>query len=163
MNSFRYIYYLTKAEGLGPVRIRKLIDFFGEPENIFSASYEELVKVDGVNRKTVESIASLKNNLDPVEKEYSALEKKLGKLKINVITYVDKDYPELLKKIYDPPVILYTRGKISGTGINDFFILVFEPYLSIKHYGSNVASLDGTHCTENRIPFDVFLYLAFFP
>jgi DNA processing protein len=143
MESFRYIYYLTKAEGLGPVRIRKLIDFFGEPENIFSASCEELAKVDGVNRKTVESIVSLKKNIHAVEKEFSSLARRMGKLKINVITYVDEDYPELLKKIYDPPVILYTRGKVPGTGINDFFMnsLAIVGTRSPTEYGRKAAEM----------------------
>jgi DNA processing protein len=121
MEDFRYIYYLTKAEGLGPVRIRKLIDFFGEPENIFKASIGELVNIDGINRKTADSLKLLKEKISSIEGEYLKLEKKIERLNIRVITCLNEDYPVLLKKIYDPPVILYLRGRLSASRVDDIF------------------------------------------
>lgn len=113
MNNFRGIFYLTRTEGLGSVRIKKLLDVFKEPENIFAASAKELSGVDGITEKNIRSLHAFKKNRAGIEAQLDQLEKKLEKHQIGVITYDDSDYPDLLKRIYDPPMILYFRGKLS--------------------------------------------------
>lgn len=119
MEDFRYLYYLTKASGLGPVRIRRLLDKYKDPKRIFGMSLSELRSVDGINNKIAGSVLSVRKNICEVEKEFLALEKKLERLKIGVLTYTDSDYPDILRKIYDPPIILYLKGKLSSDNISE--------------------------------------------
>jgi DNA processing protein len=121
MDNFKYIYFLTKAEGLGAVRIKKLIDVFKEPEIIFKASYNELVNIDGISHNIARAIRRQYADSDKLEKEFGFLQKKLDKLNIKISLYTDKDYPYLLKKIYDPPVILYYKGNVKD-GLNNELI-----------------------------------------
>ncbi|RPI17075.1 MAG: DNA-protecting protein DprA [Ignavibacteriae bacterium] len=118
MDDFKYIYFLTKAEGLGAVRTKKLIDVFKDPEIIFKASYNELVNVDGISHNIAKAIRRQYANTDKLESDFELLLKKIDKLNIRVSVYTDKDYPNLLKKIYDPPVILYYKG-CANDGLNN--------------------------------------------
>lgn len=111
MQDFRYLYYLTGVEGLGPVRIKKLLEHFGSSEEIFSAGVKELTAIDGFSTKTADSILSSRNDVDKLEKKYDELLKRCVKDDINVVTISDDTYPALLKEIYDPPLILYYKCK----------------------------------------------------
>ena len=83
------------------------MDRYGAPANIFSAPLEALLR-DGLKPDTV---AQLKNTeiLTKAEAEIERLEA----LGANVITLADENYPELLKEIYDPPIVLYVKGDLS--------------------------------------------------
>ncbi len=140
MSNFRNIYYLTKIEGLGPVRIKKLLDVFKCPEAVFDASAKELTNVEGINEKIIRSIHNIKKNCDEIDAQIKLLEKKMERLKIGAITYSDTDYPNLLKKIFDPPVILYFRGENSNAILNNMehsigIVGTRNPTL----YGKNIA------------------------
>jgi DNA processing protein len=113
MNDFESIFYLTKIDGLGSVRIKKLLEHFKEPENIFEASARELSGVDGFSEKLIRSLRGVKKNKKSLGDKFCEIERKMEKLKIGAVTYSDKEYPDLLRKIYDPPVILYYRGVLS--------------------------------------------------
>lgn len=114
MKDFKYIYFLSKADGLGSVRLKKLLDKFGEAENILEASEKELIGVEGINIKTARLILNIKKETDKLEKDFALLEMKMEKIGIGAVSINDKDYPHLLKKIYDPPPILYFKGKNSN-------------------------------------------------
>ena len=116
--NFKYTYFLTKAEGLGSVRLKKLIEKFGGAKNVFDSSVKELAEVEGISKKLAESVLHLKRDGDNLENDFSTLQKKMEKMSIGAITYSDEDYPELLKKIYDPPMIMYFKGKSSGKILN---------------------------------------------
>jgi DNA processing protein len=111
MEDFKYIYFLTKADGLGSVRLKRLLDKFGEARNILEASEKELINVEGINVKTARPILDIGKNSDKFEKDFALLEKKMEKTGAGAVTINDKDYPHLLKKIYDPPAVLYYKGK----------------------------------------------------
>ena len=119
MTDLKSIYYLSKVEGLGSVRLKKLLDIFKEPEEIFEATTRELSKADGINEKIIRSIHSVKKNNKKFEAEFNFLEKKMDKRNIGTLIYTDPDYPSILKKIYDPPVILYYKGVMSGEILNN--------------------------------------------
>jgi DNA processing protein len=111
MNSdFKYLYFLIKVEGLGSVRIKRLLDRFGSAENTFNASAIELAGVENISAKTANLILNAPANFDELEEGYNVLQQKLEKLKIGVLDLTGDDYPDLLKRIYDPPILLYYRG-----------------------------------------------------
>lgn len=61
---------------------------------------------------------------------------------IEIITYFDKDYPNLLKEIYDPPLILYGKGERK---------LLSAP-LKLAVVGSRQATNYGKMAIENLFP-----------
>jgi len=93
-------------EKIGPQRIKRLLNYFGNLENAWKADELELMRA-GLDENIIKEFCSQRITINP--------DKELKKLKphgINVITILDENYPRLLKEIYDPPSILYVRGKI---------------------------------------------------
>ena len=114
MKDFRYLYYLINTERLGPARIKKLIDAFGSAEAVFSQGFEQLTETEGIDEILAKAILKQKKNMNTLTNDYEELIRKIGKLECNVLSYEDESYPGLLKTIYDPPVILYYKGKLNS-------------------------------------------------
>lgn len=112
MKDFKYLYFLTRVDGLGSVRVKRLIDKFKSAENVFGASAIELAEVENISIKTADEVLKTRQAFNELENEYLELAEKLEKLSIGVLTFHDDDYPLLLKKIYDPPALLYYRGNL---------------------------------------------------
>ena len=46
MKDLKHLYFLTKIDGLGTVRIKRLLDKFGSAENVFNANLVDLTEVE---------------------------------------------------------------------------------------------------------------------
>ncbi len=110
MKDLKHLYFLTKIDGLGSVRIKRLLDKFGTAENVFNVGYDELSEIENISRKTALSILDSVNSHIEFENDFDELLSNSEKLNIKILSLTDDDYPDLLKKIYDPPLILYVRG-----------------------------------------------------
>ena len=97
---------LSLTDGLGPARIKKLIEHFGTAERVFEASLTEL-EATGIRAVSAQSIATGKS-LELAQQECS----KAVDARARIISLSDPEYPSRLKEIYDPPVILFVRGSV---------------------------------------------------
>jgi excinuclease UvrABC nuclease subunit len=70
MKDLKYIYFLTRVDGLGTVRIKRLIDKFNTAENVFNASLIELAEVENISDKTALSILSSVNLHSDYEEQF---------------------------------------------------------------------------------------------
>ncbi len=107
------LYLLLSIEKVGSTRIRSLLQKFKNFNNIFVSSLNEIANIEGIGLELAKRIKLAKQNQDVIKKSLESQLKKLKKLNAEIITYWDKEYPSLLKKIYDPPLILYIKGKFS--------------------------------------------------
>jgi len=109
---------LLSIERIGPILFLNLLTRFSSIENIFSASPHELKKAGNIGNTLARRIIDAGKKLDDfriaTEKEIDVVTKLGGE----IITYFDEDYPQLLKQISSPPVILYTVGKIKEASEN---------------------------------------------
>ncbi|WP_337865816.1 DNA-processing protein DprA [Ignavibacterium sp.] len=105
------LYLLLSVDRIGPAKISSLLSKFKTFQNIFSVSNQELQEVEGISKELssrIRKIYSQRNSVKEfVEKELNLLKKIGGR----IVTVWDEDYPKLLKKIYDPPLLLYVKGK----------------------------------------------------
>lgn len=122
MIDFKYLYFLNKVEGLGTIRIKRLLETYGKAQNVFDLTVQDIIKIDGISHKTAESIVNFRKNFDNYEREYSKLSETMAKKDINAITIENENYPWLLSKIYDPPVILYYKGILKNNNFNETLI-----------------------------------------
>jgi DNA processing protein len=101
--------YLTliSAKGLGPRRIKVLLEHFGSALSILEADKQALAEVEGFGEVTIKALEEAKK-LDWAEKELGRAEK----LNIQLVHFESEDYPSPLKQIYDPPPLLYVRGTL---------------------------------------------------
>ncbi len=99
---------LIRADGVGPAIFAKLIKRFGSAERVLGASVSELAKTNGLGFKTAERIAATRDKFDPAPE--LELAQKLG---VWIINLDDERYPPVLRRIYDPPPVLYVKGSLS--------------------------------------------------
>jgi len=118
---------LIRADGVGPAIFGRLIKRFGTAERALGASVAELAKVNGLGFKTAERIAATRDKFDP--KPELELAHKLG---VYLINLDDERYPPVLKRIYDPPPVLYVKGSLTR-----------DDNLAISIVGSRRCSLYG--------------------
>lgn len=99
---------LNSVKGLGPVRIKKLLEVYHEPRNVFSSTSAELTCTGIVPPSCVAQLhsASLKDSA-------------AGQLELckqtgcRIITLADTDYPQYLREIYAPPPVLFVKGDLN--------------------------------------------------
>jgi len=99
---------LTLVPNIGPVQARILVDHFGDAAGIFKAkksSLDKLEGIGGVRASCIKTFAGFKR----AEEELAFIEK----YKIIPLFLTDDSYPKRLLNCYDPPTLLYYRGKAS--------------------------------------------------
>jgi len=98
---------LLRCDGIGPIAFARLLKYFGNIDDALGASAHRLEKVEGIGPKTAESICRSRDKFN-TDKEI-VLAEKLG---VWIINIEDSRYPAALKRIYDPPPILYVKGTL---------------------------------------------------
>jgi DNA processing protein len=96
-------------EGIGPVRVRSLIEALGSMQAVVEADEQELMRGKAVGPELARSIAKQRQTLDPAQEEATAEARGY-----RVVTFIDPGYPEPLKTIYDPPLALYIWGTLEA-------------------------------------------------
>jgi len=104
---------LNLIEGVGPVRVRQLLDHFGDAPAILRASKPALLQVRGIGEDTAASIAEWEKGVD-----LAGELKRIREYECRIVIASDDDYPHLLRQIYDPPLVLYVKGTLTGQDKN---------------------------------------------
>src|SRR5579862_1845975 len=97
---------LRMIPGLGTRKSGQLIESFGTPERIFRASRSELESA-GLPSSLAQSIASGCAFDEAVDQQ-----QKLTAAAVELVTMTDPRYPTGLLQIFDPPPMLFVRGRV---------------------------------------------------
>ncbi|OCL27074.1 DNA protecting protein DprA [Orenia metallireducens] len=135
-----YWIWLNKVKGLGPIKVKKLLDYFADAKGIWEASIEEITAAEGIGISLGKRIITSKDKFD-FEKEYISL----NKFGVKVVTLADKCYPKLLKEIYDSPPILYYKGDLSKINRPSLSVVGSRKYTT---YGKAIANKLSKRLTE---------------
>jgi len=100
---------LERIPRVGPLSIARLIAAFGTPRAAMEADAKEIQRRSGLNERLARSVVEFVIPRDEIAREMELLER----LEVTVITRWDPAYPAHLKEIYDPPALLFVRGRIS--------------------------------------------------
>lgn len=109
---------LWNTPGVGPYRLRNLLDRFQTATAVYKASVRELVEVGGIDQAMA---AIIKQQRDPSFAETQL--KMAEKLQVSIITFYDELYPPLLRKISDPPMILFCKGNLDRLALDGIAIV----------------------------------------
>jgi len=131
MDSREALVALNMLDGIGPVRVRQLLATFGDAASILKARRNQLLMVHGIGEDTAETIVSWEKNVD-----LAAELKRVAEFGCAVVIQDDPEYPELLKQIYDPPIVLYVKGKLLPKDKNSVAMVGSR---MTTHYGIEVA------------------------
>ena len=97
---------LTLVPGLGTRMAGKLLDRFRSPQAVFRASRTELEGA-GISGMVAQSIASGCSFEDALDQQH-----KMAETGAAVVARNDPRYPQMLREIFDPPVLLFARGRL---------------------------------------------------
>ena len=106
MSALKYWLWLTELPGLTNQTRLALLRHFPTPEDVYYADPEEVLLTEGITR---EQAILLEN------KNCAAADRILAdcqRLNVNILTLQDAGYPNRLRNIYDPPCLLYVRGRL---------------------------------------------------
>lgn len=132
MDKLKFWLALNAIPGLGARRARLLLGQFGNPQAVLESSCSELRRVPGIGPELTKKIVTWKKYID-LDKELRLIEK--HQLKVTVID--DSSYPKNLANIFDPPLILYVKGKFLP-----------RDWISVAIVGSRRPSLYGRRTAE---------------
>ncbi len=113
---------------------RDLISAFQKPERIYSADYRMLLET-GLLKPSMAKALTQARSLDAAHAVLQAC----AASNIHLITFDDALYPERLRNIPDPPLVLYTRGAIP----------LFDDLLCIAVVGTRRASSRALSVAES--------------
>ena len=122
---------LNLVEHVGPVRVRQLLEFFGDAPTILRASRQQLLQVRGIGEDTADAIANWEKTTD-----LAAELKRIADFGCRIVIQTDPEYPELLRQIYDPPIVLYAKGQLLPKDKNAVAMVGSR---MTTHYGIEVA------------------------
>jgi DNA processing protein len=108
MHNDIHLIALCSIPDIGPVTVRRLVSVFGSAEAVFKSGVKELTGVEGVGKKRAEAIKNFSG--------FSGIERNLKKLKnqgVKVIALDSDRYPEMLRNIQDPPLVIYMKGDMT--------------------------------------------------
>lgn len=106
-NELSALLQLLSVPGIGPVRVRALIGHFRSAAAVLSAPIQALCHVEGIERTLAENIHRA-NNKTIAQQQIELAERH----KCLLLTFWDDAFPDILKKIYDPPVLLFVKGEL---------------------------------------------------
>src|SRR3954451_20440126 len=107
MNATEACIALNMLPTVGPVRLRKLLEVFQEPQQILASKRSELRKVEGIGNEVADQISNWESTIDlPAELQ------RIRDFGATVITQQWPSYPRSLREIHAPPIVLYVWGEL---------------------------------------------------
>jgi DNA processing protein len=133
---------LNLVENLGFKKLERLLDAFQDTSRILKAKKSELLAIGGIDKDLAKKIAGLEK--EEISKELRIMEK-LGARAISIFS---DDYPENLKTIYSPPILLYVKGEIRKEDADAVAIVgTRQP----SHYGLSICDKLAGQLASNGI------------
>ena len=134
MANLKYFLWLTTRKGLRPEDPGLLLAHFGTPEAAYYAPEEEydLLGLPGAKKAELldKDLAGAEKILEDCDREG-----------IHIMTIQDADYPERLAQIYDPPCVLYWKGK--PLNLDERLAIAVVGTRSSTPYGEDLAGKLG--------------------
>lgn len=132
MNDKLYWIWLSLLFHYGSDKPNEILMHYETPEDFYKLTSEEMLSLGFLSEKEVKIIKAV--SLARAEKIINDCEK----LRIDIVTMGDELYPNRLKMIYGPPVVLYVKGDISG----------IDDDVAITIVGTRKASDYSAYATE---------------
>ena len=126
-----YWVWLSTRLGVANRDFPRLMLKYQNPYEIYTASAEELSEVEGVSKNTVLRLTD--KNLDKA----SSILEFCAKTGVQIIAYSSELYPNRLRLLADPPVLLYARGTMPH--MDDKVCIAIVGTRRMSEYGRDCA------------------------
>ncbi len=128
--------------GIGPARLRALLDHFGDLETAWRADTRQL-RAAGLDRRSLENLLATRRKLD-LAREMARIEKAGAR----VLTWDDPGYPPQLRNIHSPPPVLYVKGEIRP---EDEWAVAVVGTRRATVYGKEATRVIARDLTRNKV------------
>lgn len=132
----------STVRGIGAVRFRKLLNFFGDLALAWGATKEDLVSA-GLTKNVADAVLEARKTLD-----LDSVIENLQRKDINFLTWNSPDYPPLLKEIAQPPPVLYYRGSILPM---DELAIAIVGTRNVTKYGKQITIDTATYLAGSGV------------
>ncbi|MBQ3548801.1 MAG: DNA-processing protein DprA [Oscillospiraceae bacterium] len=132
MAALKYWVWFTTLSGVGEDTKLRLLQKFSSPEDIYYADAGELALVEGISKEALEALEL--RSLDTAER----ILEQCGRKEIFLVSYADALYPQRLKNVYHPPLLLYGRGKMP----------LFDEEVAVAVVGTRECTPYGINCAR---------------
>jgi len=99
---------LNMLPGMGPVRLRRLLEVFESPERVLLARRDQLRGIEGIGNEVADSIVNWESQVD-----LAAELDRIREFGATVLTQDSPDYPRALRETHTPPIVLYVWGALT--------------------------------------------------
>jgi len=133
MAGLKYWVWLSECRSLTTRAKLLLLERFGSPEGVYYAEKDEYLLVEGIGKAQAEALAA--------EKSTAHADRILGaceRLGVRLLTMQDAEYPMRLRNIFEPPCLLYVKGRLP----------VMDEEVAIAVVGTRGASPYGLGAAE---------------
>lgn len=131
MTSLEALVTLNLLPKIGPVRVRRLIDHFGDAANVLSAGKDALLRVDGIGPETATILTNWQDHADPAAELAEVKDRGLS-----ILLPDNPSWPPSLREAYDAPLLLYVWGKLEE---RDRHAIAVVGTRRVTHYGRNAT------------------------
>lgn len=117
MNRF-FAVKLLQLKSLGTIKLKNLIDIFGDCEKIVNADEDELMTKTRLSKDIIKKIQGVKNDLF-IDEFFNELERNNTKMTV----YGEENFPEVFKHIFSAPCVLYYKGNFLASDYNSVSVV----------------------------------------
>ena len=142
MDTLRYWLGFNLVRGIGPVRLRMLLDLFGDVQSAWEAS-EQVLREIKLDRRALENFLKVRHQVDLDE-----VLRQIERAGAQVLTWATPDYPGLLRQIPDAPPVLFVRGTLTPA---DEWSVALVGTRKATVYGREVTHRLATDLVQNRV------------
>lgn len=105
-----YLAALQMIPGIGPVKLKKLVSFFGSAQQAWQAGRRDLFLCQCLDEQTCNIFLQQREKIN-----IETLATRWEKLAVKLCAMGEPEYPKLLAYTANPPVVLYYRGVLPET------------------------------------------------
>lgn len=132
-----FLVAFASISGIGSMRLKLLLEYFGSAEEAWKATFSEISRV-GLPKNVLTAILDRRQKINPHQYHYSIL-----KRGIKVVTILDSDYPDRLRNIPDPPYVLFIKSNLNTVEIKNLLkqrIIAVVGTRKMTAYGKEVTT-----------------------
>ena len=142
MNDKPYWIAINLVKGIGAVRLKALLETFGDAKSAWGATPADL-RAAGLSKRIIENFVDTRSKVD-----VDTLWNEIAAKNIRVMTWDDADYPARLREIAQPPPILYLRGDFLE---EDAWAVAIVGTRRVTSYGQQVTEEVATFLAQNGV------------
>lgn len=142
MSDLRYFIGFNRVSGIGPAKLQRLIDFFGDLGSAWKAGPFDLVRA-GLDKRALENFLKARQEMD-LDAETDRAQRACDL----ILTWDDEAYPRRLKEIPQPPPVLYVKGTLDPA---DDWSLAVVGTRNASAYGKETTRALVTELAHNKM------------